>query len=97
MSQNEEKVRQEASLIGKILSMEALILAGGCLMLWYGFTEDTGGLGIFWGVIILVGFVILQLVRKKDWKKHFEEMEAEQKAREAYRNRMKNNTPEEKE
>ena len=81
MTHNEEKSRQESALIGRIFSMELLILAGGCLMLWYGFTEDTGGMGIFWGIIILVGFVILKAVRKKDWAKHFAEMEADHKAR----------------
>ena len=85
MSHNEDKARQESSLIGKILSMEALIFVMGCVSLWYGFTKDEQGMGIFWGVVILVGFVVLKLVRKKDWAKHFAEMEAEHKAREAAR------------
>lgn len=86
---NEEKVRQESSLIGRILSMELLIFLMGCLSLWYGFTEGKS-ISIFWGVIILVGFVLLKLVKKKDWGRHFAEMEAEQKAREAYRKQKHN-------
>ncbi len=73
------KVRK--SMLQRIFSMDTLILIVGCIMLWYGFTEDQGGMGIFWGVTILIAFVVLQLVRRKDWAKHFAEMEAEQKAR----------------
>jgi len=76
MSQNNEKIRHEASLIGKLLSMETLIFVMGCLSLWYGFAEDKS-INIFWGVVILAGFVILRMVRRKDWDKHWAEMEAE--------------------
>lgn len=79
MSQKDEKIRQEASLIGKILSMETLIFVMGCFMLIAGFREGNET-SIFWGVIILIGFVILRFVRRKDWAKHFAEMEAEHKA-----------------
>ena len=42
---------------------------------------------LFWGGMIIVGSVVLYFVRKKDWKKHWEEQEAfrqlyEQRARE---------------
>jgi hypothetical protein len=83
---DKDKQRQEVSLIGRILSMEALIFVMGCLSLIYGITEDKS-INIFWGVLILCGFFALRKVRRKDWKKHWEEMEAEQKAREAYANR----------
>ena len=95
MQHDAQKERQEASLIGKILSMELLIFLMGCMSLWYGFTEGKS-ISIFWGVIILAGFVILKLVKKKDWAKHFAEMEAEQKARQAYRERTTTGTPEDK-
>lgn len=81
MTHDSNKERQEISLIGRILSMEALILLMGCLSLIYGLVEGKT-MNIFWGVIILCGFFILLKVRKKNWKKHWEELEGEQKARE---------------
>lgn len=82
MPHDENKARQEVSLIGRLFSMEALILVMGCLSLVYGFSEGKE-LNIFWGVVILIGFFVLRMVRRKDWKKHWEEMEAEKNAREA--------------
>ena len=38
-------------------------------------------LQIFWGVMILVGLVILIAVRRRDWQKHWQEMEAAMSAR----------------
>jgi hypothetical protein len=89
---DKDKQRQEVSLIGRIFSTEALIFLMGCLSLYYGVTQHKT-ISIFWGVMILCGFVVLRLVRKKDWKKHWEDMEAEKKAREEYisqKNRSKN-------
>ena len=31
-------------------------------------------------MLIIIGFFVLRKVRRKDWTKHWEEMEAEQKA-----------------
>ena len=92
MSHDENKARQEVSLIGRIFSMEALIFVMGCLSLYYGITQDKT-MNIFWGVVILCGFVVLRQVRKKDWKKHWEDMEAEKKAREAYAKRKASGNP----
>ncbi len=36
---------------------------------------------IFWGIMILCGLVLLVAVRRRDWKKHWEEMEAAAAAR----------------
>jgi len=83
MSQDQSKERQEASLIGRILSMEALLLLMGVASLVYGIVNSTET-SILWGVIIIPGVFILIKVRRKDWKKHWEEMEAEKKAREDY-------------
>ena len=80
MQHDENKARQEVSLIGRIFSMEALILVMGCLSLVYGFGAGKE-MSIFWGVVIIIGFFVLRMVRRKDWKKHWEEMEAERKAR----------------
>ena len=86
MPHDENKERQEASLIGRILSMEGLIFLMGCLSLIYGIA-DSKLMNIFWGALILCGFFVLLAVRRKDWKKHWAEMEAEQKAHEAYAKR----------
>ena len=77
-----DKQRQEVSLIGRILSMEALLLLMGVASLIYGLVNGAA-MNIFWGVVFIPGVFILMKVRKKDWKKHWEDMEAEQKVREA--------------
>ena len=84
-----DKQRQEISLIGRILSMEMLLLVMGVASLIYGIVNDQA-MNIFWGVVIVPGVFILMKVRKKDWTKHWEELEAEHKAREA---RMKKVSP----
>jgi Flp pilus assembly protein TadB len=86
MQHNGTKERQEASLVGRLISMETLILLMGILCLIAGIV-DGQETSIFWGVIILVGFVVLRMVRRKDWARHWAEMEAEQKARAAYKKR----------
>jgi len=88
MSQHEEKARQESSLIGRILSMEALLFLMGLVSLGYGIYNGVM-INIFWGVVIIPGVFLLHKVRKKDWAKHWAEMEAEQKARQAYIERKK--------
>jgi hypothetical protein len=60
--------------------METLILIMGCLSLVFGFAEGKS-ISIFWGVVIIIGFFVLRMVRRKDWAKHWAEMEAEHKAR----------------
>ena len=69
-----EKEKQEISLIGRIFSMEAFLILMGFAMLGAGFfTGDV--MNYFWGGVILCGSVALHFVRKKDWKKHWEEQE----------------------
>lgn len=79
-----DKQRQEVSLIGRILSMELLLLLMGCASLIYGFVNGQV-INIFWGVVIIPGVFILIKVRKKDWKKIWEGMEAEQRVGESSR------------
>ncbi len=74
------KQRQEISLIGRIVSMEALLLVMGIASLVYGIINNIG-VNIFFGAIIISGVFFLAKVRKKDWKKHWEDLEAEQRAR----------------
>lgn len=77
---DKDKQRQEISLIGRILSMEALLLMMGIASLIYGIVNSIG-VNIFFGVIIIPGVFFLVKVRKKDWKKHWEDLEAEQQAK----------------
>ncbi len=79
---------QKASLIGRILSMEAFLLVMGIASLVYGITHDNA-MNIFWAAVIIPGVFVLHQVRKRDWTKHWQEMEAEHKAREAYEERRR--------
>lgn len=68
------KGKQEISVLGRLFSMEALILLMGIASLVSGLR--TGNvMQIFWGVSIVCGAVVLHFVRKKDWKKHWEEQD----------------------
>lgn len=80
MPHDGQKEIQEASLIGRILSMEAFLLVMGIASLVFGIVDDKP-MNIFFGVVIIPGVFLLHKVRKKDWAKHWEEMEAEHKAR----------------
>ena len=74
-----DKEKQEISVLGRLFSMEALLLLMGCISLASGFYtgEPTQ---YFWGGMIITGAVALHFVRKKDWKKHWEEQEREKQA-----------------
>ena len=81
---DQDKQRQKISLIGRILSIEMMLLVMGIASLIYGIVNGQT-MNIFWGVVIIPGVFILMKVRKTDWKKHWEDMEAEHKAGEARR------------
>lgn len=89
MTQDPNKEIQESSLIGRILSMEALLMVMGIASLVYGIVNDMT-MNIFWGVVIIPGVFVLHKIRKKDWTKHWQEMEAEHKAIREYEERKKN-------
>ena len=89
MTQDPNKEIQESSLIGRILSMEALLMLMGIASLVYGIVYDMT-MNIFWGVVIIPGVFVLHKIRKKDWTKHWQEMEAEHKAIREYEERKKN-------
>ncbi|MDU0458403.1 MAG: hypothetical protein RW306_06670 [Geobacteraceae bacterium] len=89
MTQDPNKEIQESSLIGRILSMEALLMVMGIASLVYGIVNDMA-MNIFWGIVIIPGVFVLHKVRKKDWTKHWQEMEAEHKAIREYEERKKN-------
>jgi hypothetical protein len=78
MTHDTQKEIQKASLIGRILSMEAFLLLMGIALLVYGISNEATMI-IFWGCVIIPGVFILNHVRKTDWTKHWQEMEAEHK------------------
>ena len=71
---NNDKERQEVSLIGRIFCIEALLILMGVFSFVSGI-RNSAAVQIFWGVMIMSGAVVLHFVRKKDWKKHWEEQE----------------------
>ena len=79
MTHDAQNEIQKASLIGRILSMEAFLLVMGIASLAYGIINDAT-MNIFWGCVIIPGVFVLHHVRKKYWNKHWQEMEAEHKA-----------------
>lgn len=79
MTHDTQKEIQKASLIGRILSMEAFLLLMGIALLVYGISNEATMI-IFWGCVIIPGVFILNHVRKTDWTKHWQDMEAEHKA-----------------
>lgn len=89
MTHDPNKEIQESSLIGRILSMEALLLVMGIASLAYGITRGAT-MNIFWGVVIIPGVFLLHKIRKKDWARHWQEMEAEHKAIQEFEERKKN-------
>ena len=88
MTHDAQKEIQKASLIGRILSMEAFLLLMGIALLVYGISNDATMI-IFWACVIIPGVFVLYAVRKRDWTKHWQEMEAEHKALEAFEERKK--------
>jgi hypothetical protein len=92
MSHDPNKEIQEASLVGRILSIEALLLAMGIASLAYGIINGLI-INIFWGVVIVPGVFVLHKVRRKDWAKHWQELEAQQKATEERRKKSAHSAP----
>ena len=68
-------IKQPKSLLDRILSMETLIFLVGLMLIGSGFYTGEP-MQFFFGGMIICGSVILHFVRKKDWKKHWEEQEA---------------------
>ena len=79
-----ETETQKKSFINKILSMETLIFLAGIFSLCSGFYTGEP-MQYFWGGMIICGSIVLHFVRRKDWKKHWEEQESLQRRYEARR------------
>jgi len=63
------------TLLARIISLEGAMAAFGLYSLVTGFTQGQE-LQVFWGVMILVGLSVLMVVRRRNWQKHWEEMES---------------------
>jgi len=61
---DKEKERQEISLIGRIFSLEALLILMGLLSLLSGIIRIQRT-QIFWGVVAIGGSLLLLFVRKR--------------------------------
>jgi len=69
------KQRQEVSLVGRILSMEALLFLMGVASLFYGIVK--GELfNVLWGAIIIGVVLLLMKLRRKDLNRHREDIVA---------------------
>ena len=73
-----DKEKQEISVIGRLFSIEALLILMGLACLVSGIMTGSS-IQLFWGAMIIGGSVLLFFVKKKDWKKHWEEQERIQK------------------
>jgi len=83
MQHDDQKELQEASLVGRIFSLEVALFLMGVASLIYGLINGAG-MNIFWGIVIIPGVFVLHKVKRKDWKAHWAELE-EQKLREQKR------------
>lgn len=79
-----DSTKVEKTLMEKIFSLETVILLAGIFSLGSGFYTGEA-IQYFWGGMIIAGSFMLRLVRKKDWKKHWEEQEQLQRRYEARR------------
>ena len=79
MTNNTQTEVQKKPLIGRIEPSEIFLLLVGIGILTYGLINEMTMI-IFWGCVIVPGVIILHQVRKTDWTKHWQDMEADQKA-----------------
>ncbi len=71
--------RQNTSRLARIVSLEGGLAAFGLYALGSGVYRGEWT-SIFWGVAILIGLGILVLVRRRDWKAHWETVEKPRKS-----------------
>ena len=73
MTTNTDKPKK--ALLARIISLEGAMAAFACYSLYSGMVTGEA-LQLFWGIMILGGLCVLTLVRRRDWKRHWEEVEA---------------------
>jgi hypothetical protein len=65
---DKEKEKQEISLIGRIFSLEALLILMGLFSLLFGIIYMQG-VQVILGSVIIIGSILFLFIRKKIWKK----------------------------
>ena len=90
MQHDDQKELQEATLIGRIFSLEVALFLMGVASLVYGLMNGIET-NIFFGVLIIPGVFILHKVKKKDWKAHWAAIEAEQQRAKQEEERKRDN------
>jgi hypothetical protein len=65
---DKDKEKEEISLIGRIFSLEALLIVMGVLSLVSGIVYGKGT-QVFWGVAIICGTILLLFVRNRYFRK----------------------------
>lgn len=78
MQHDEAKERQESSLLGRVLSLEAILLLMGVASLAYGLINSIY-MNVFFGLVIIPGVFVLHKVKRKDWKAHWAQLEEQQR------------------
>lgn len=63
--------KPERPLLARIISMEGAMAAFGLYSLGSGLWRGDL-IPVFWGVTILAGLVVLTVVRRRDWQRHWE-------------------------
>jgi low temperature requirement protein LtrA len=71
--------KQTKPLLDRILSLEGAMAAFGLYSLGSGLLQGEL-MSVFWGIMILVGLVILVAVRRRDWKQHWAALEQQHAA-----------------
>lgn len=78
MQHDDAKELQESSLMGRLFSLEAVLMLMGVASLVYGLMNSIF-MNIFFGVVIIPGVFLLHKVKRKDWKAHWAELEEAQR------------------
>lgn len=78
MQHDDAKQRQESSLVGRLFSLEAVLLLMGVASLVYGLATGVF-MNIFFGVVIIPGVFVLHKVKRRDWKAHWAQLEEQQR------------------
>lgn len=85
MQHDDQKELQEASLLGRLLSLEAVLMLMGVASLVYGLINGEHS-STFFGLVIIPGVFLLHKVKRKDWKAHWAQLEEQQRREQERKN-----------
>ena len=85
MQHDDQKELQEASLLGRLLSLEAVLMLMGVASLAYGLINGEH-INTFFGLVIIPGVFVLHKVKRKDWKAHWAQLEELQRREQERKN-----------